>query len=171
MKTEIRRCTLEDLHVLQVIGTETYSETYSHLNTPENMNEYLELAFNLDQLKAELSNENSTFLFMYVNQVLAGYLKLNINDAQTYHVSDEAMEIERIYVKNVFQDKGLGKMLLQTAMKIASEMNKEEIWLGVWQKNKNAIDFHKNMEFEIRGEYSYFIGDEEQENYIMVKKL
>ncbi|SER89231.1 spermine/spermidine N-acetyltransferase [Gracilibacillus ureilyticus] len=171
MKTEIKKCTLEDLHALQVIGTETYSETYSHLNTPENMNEYLESAFNLDQLKTELSNDNSTFLFLYVNQVLAGYLKVNVNDAQTYHVSDDALEIERIYVKHVFQDKGLGKMLLQTGINLAKEMNKKEVWLGVWQKNKNAIDFHKNMGFETRGKYSYFIGDEEQENSIMVKTL
>ncbi|WP_066188213.1 MULTISPECIES: GNAT family N-acetyltransferase [Gracilibacillus] len=171
MKTTIRRCTLDDLQLLQQIGTDTYNETYSHLNTPENMNEYLEQAFNLDQLKIELSNPSSIFLFQYVDDVLAGYIKLNQGDAQTYQVGEDAMEIERIYVRSLFHEQGLGKELLFTGIDTAIEHQKKEIWLGIWRKNKNAIDFHKKMGFEARGTYSIYIGDEEQTNYVMVKEL
>ncbi|MFC4386457.1 GNAT family N-acetyltransferase [Gracilibacillus marinus] len=171
MRTNIRKCTLEDLQIIQEIGTQTYNETYSHLHTPEDMNEYLDSAFNLHQLKKELSNPSSTFLFLYVNDVLAGYLKLNENGAQTYEISENALEIERIYVRQMFQDKGLGRILLKTAIDYAKEHQKSEVWLGVWQKNKNAVDFHKNMGFEIKGSYSILIGDDEQVNNIMVKQL
>ncbi|UOQ50191.1 GNAT family N-acetyltransferase [Gracilibacillus caseinilyticus] len=171
MKTSIRQCTIDDLYLLQEIGTDTYNETYSHLNTPENINEYLENAFNVDQLTKELSNPSSTFLFQYVDKNLAGYLKINEADAQTYNVSDNALEIERIYVKNNYRSMGLGKVLLDKAMEIAKERQKSEIWLGVWRKNKNAIDFHKNMGFESRGSYSLYFGDDEQIMYIMAKKL
>ncbi|GAB2542374.1 GNAT family N-acetyltransferase [Gracilibacillus alcaliphilus] len=171
MKTTIRKCTLDDLQLLQQIGTETYNETYSHLNTPENMNEYLEQAFNIEQLTKELSNPSSTFIFQYVDDVLAGYLKLNEGDAQTYNVGDGAMEVERIYVRSLFHGRGLGKGLLETGIELAKERDKNEIWLGIWRKNKNAIDFHKKMGFEARGTYSIYIGDEEQTNYVMVKEL
>ncbi|GAE92583.1 negative regulation of sporulation, septation and degradative enzyme [Gracilibacillus boraciitolerans JCM 21714] len=171
MKTTIKKCTVEDLSVLQQIGTDTYNETYSHLNTPENINEYIENAFNTEQLQKELSNPSSTFLFQYVDNILAGYLKVNEGDAQTFEVDKNALEIERIFVKNNFHSKGLGKILLQKAIEIAKEKNKNSIWLGVWRKNKNAIDFHKNMGFETQGSYSTYIGDEEQDMYIMVKKL
>jgi diamine N-acetyltransferase len=171
VQTSIRKCTLEDLHLLQDIGTETYNETYSHLNTPENINEYLDQAFNTEQLTKELSNPSSTFLFQYVDNMLTGYLKVNEGEAQTYQIGDNALEIERIYVKNTFHEKGLGKLLLQTAIDIARERDKSEIWLGIWRKNKNAIDFHEKMGFEKRGSYSIYIGDEEQNNYIMVKQL
>lgn len=171
MKTMISKCTLDDLRLLQDIATDTYNETYSHLNTPENMNDYLENAFNTNQLTKELSNEFSSFLFLYSNDILIGYLKINEGPAQTREVGENAMEIERIYVKQKYQDKGFGKTLLQTAIELAKEHNKNEIWLGVWRKNKNAIEFHKSKGFEIRGQYSIFIGDEEKENYIMVKTL
>ncbi|RCW73256.1 GNAT family N-acetyltransferase [Saliterribacillus persicus] len=171
MDIQIRKCTLDDLPLLQTIATETYNETYSHLNTPENMNDYLENAFNSTQLKKELSNESSTFLFLYTNEVLAGYLKVNEGEAQTFEVGENALEIERIYVKEKFHDRGLGKTLLKKGFEIAKEKDKSELWLGVWQKNTNAVAFHKSMGFEVKGEYSFFIGDEEETNYIMVKSL
>lgn len=171
MATNIRRCTVEDLQLLQEISIDTYNETYSHLHTPENINDYLDKAFNLDQLMNELSNSSSTFLFQYINDVLAGYLKVNEGKAQTYEIGIDALEIERIYVKGTFQDKGLGKTLLNEAIEIAKERDKTEVWLGVWRKNKSAIDFHKKMGFEIQGTYSFYMGDEEHVNYIMVKTL
>ncbi|WP_058308762.1 GNAT family N-acetyltransferase [Gracilibacillus massiliensis] len=171
MRTDIKICTLEDLQLLQQIGTETYNETYSHLNTPEDINEYLENAFNTEQLQKELSNPSSTFLFLYVDNIIAGYLKVNEGGAQTFEVDDNALEIERIFVKTNFHSKGLGKFLLKKAIDIANERDKNTIWLGVWRKNKNAIDFHKKMRFETRGSYSTYIGDEEQIMYIMAKAL
>ncbi|GAA0309540.1 ribosomal protein S18 acetylase RimI-like enzyme [Gracilibacillus halotolerans] len=172
MSTKIKKCTLDDLEQLQNIAIETYNETYSHLNTPENMHDYLEKAFSTSQLKNELDNELSTFFLLLENNVIAGYLKINVDDAQTQHVSKEnALEIERIYVKSNFQDKGLGRILLNKGIEFAREQNKENVWLGVWNKNKTAIDFHRNMGFEVEGEYSVFVGDEEHVNYIMVKKL
>ncbi|MGG1721896.1 GNAT family N-acetyltransferase, partial [Bacillus wiedmannii] len=47
----IKKCTLEDLHKLQEISYETFDETFKHQNSPENMNAYLEKAFNLKQLE------------------------------------------------------------------------------------------------------------------------
>lgn len=171
LSTEIRKCTLSDLEQLQSIAIDTYNETYSHLNTPENIHDYLEKAFSTAQLKQELENKSSTFFFLLENSVIAGYLKINVDDAQTQRVFKNDLEIERIYVKQNFQDRGLGRTLLNKGIEIARELQKENVWLGVWNKNKSAIDFHKNMGFEIKGEYSVFVGDEEHVNYIMVKSL
>ena len=171
LSTKIKKCTLDDLEQLQNIAIETYNETYSHLNTPENMHDYLENAFSTAQLKQELENISSTFFFLLENNVLAGYLKLNVDDAQTQRGMEDELEIERIYVKQNFQDKGLGRILLNKGMEVAKDLQKKNVWLGVWNKNKSAINFHKNMGFEVKGEYSVFVGDEEHVNYIMVKSL
>lgn len=58
-------------------------ETFKHQNSPENMNAYLEKAFNLKQLENELANLSSQFFFIYFNNEVAGYLKVNTNDAYT----------------------------------------------------------------------------------------
>ncbi|WP_166703121.1 GNAT family N-acetyltransferase [Bacillus albus] len=171
MTINIKKCTLEDLHKLQEISYETFDETFKHQNSPENMNAYLEKAFNLKQLEKELANLSSHFYFIYFNNEVAGYVKVNMNDAQSEEMGEELLEIERIYIKSTFQKHGLGKYLLNRAIEIAMEHNKKKIWLGVWEKNENAIAFYKKMGFVQVGAHSFYMGDEEQTDFIMTKTL
>jgi diamine N-acetyltransferase len=171
MTINIKKCTLEDSHKLQEISYETFNETFKLQNSPENMNAYLERAFNLKQLEKELSHISSQFFFIYFNNEVAGYLKVNTDDDQSEEMGDESLEIERIYIKNEFQKHGLGKYLLNKAMEIAMECNKKKIWLGVWEKNENAIAFYKKMGFVQIGAHSFYMGDEEQIDFIMTKTL
>ncbi|MGG3564031.1 GNAT family N-acetyltransferase [Neobacillus rhizosphaerae] len=167
----IKKCTIEDLHTLQEISYETFNDTFKHQNSPENMNAYLEKAFNLKQVEKELSIISSEFFFVYFNNEIAGYLKVNTNDAQSEEMGDESLEIERIYIKTQFQKHGLGKYLLNKAVEMAMERNKKKIWLGVWEKNENAIAFYKKMGFVQTGAHSFYMGDEEQTDFIMTKIL
>ncbi|MFD0871291.1 Protease synthase and sporulation negative regulatory protein PAI 1 [Chlamydia abortus] len=171
MTITIKKCTLEDLRKLQEISYETFNEAFKHQNSPENMKAYLERAFNLKQLEKELSNRFSQFFFIYSNNEVAGYLKVNTDDAQSEKMGDETLEIERIYVKKKFQKLGLGQYLLNKAMEIAAKHNKKTIWLGVWERNENAIAFYKKMGFVQTGAHSFYMGDEEQLDFIMTKTL
>ncbi|MDR7236479.1 GNAT family N-acetyltransferase [Neobacillus drentensis] len=171
MTIMIKKCILEDSRKLQEISYQTFNETFKDQNSLENMNAYLERAFNLKQLEKELSNISSQFFFVYFNNEVVGYLKVNTNDAQSEEMGDESFEIERIYIKNKFQKHGLGKYLLNKAMEIALERNKKKIWLGVWEKNENAIAFYKKMGFVQTGAHSFYMGDEEQTDLIMIKTL
>jgi len=171
MTINIKQCTLEDSRILKEISYETFNETFKDQNSPENMTTYLERAFNLEQLEKELSNISSQFFFVYFNNEVAGYLKVNTNDAQSEEMGDESLEIERIYIKNKFQKHGLGKYLYNKAMEIAMERHKKKIWLGVWEKNENAISFYKKMGFVQTGAHSFYMGDEEQMDFIMTKTL
>ncbi|WP_026567194.1 GNAT family N-acetyltransferase [Bacillus sp. UNC41MFS5] len=171
MTININKCTLEDLHTLQEISYETFNDTFKHQNSPENMDAYLERAYNLKQLGKELSNISSEFFFVYFNNEIAGYLKINTNEAQSEEMGDESLEIERIYIRNKFQKHGLGRYLLNKARERAMEGNKKKIWLGVWEKNENAMAFYKKMGFVQTGAHSFYMGDEEQIDFIMTKTL
>jgi diamine N-acetyltransferase len=171
MTINIKKCALDDSRKLQEVSYETFNETFKHQNSPENMNAYLERAFNLNQLEKELSNISSQFFFAYFNNEVAGYLKVNTNDAQSEEMGDESLEIERIYIRSKFQKHGLGKYLINIAMEIAVKENKRKIWLGVWEKNENAIAFYKKMGFVQTGAHSFYMGDEEQIDFIMTKTL
>jgi diamine N-acetyltransferase len=171
MTIKLKQCNLGDLHRIQDISYETFNETFKDQNSPENMNAYLEKAFNLDQLEKELSTISSQFFFVYFHDEVAGYLKVNINDAQTEKMGSDSLEIERIYIKNKFQKHGLGKVLLNKAIEVAEERNKNKIWLGVWEKNENAIAFYKKMGFVQTGAHAFYMGDEKQTDFIMTKIL
>ncbi|KEQ21831.1 GNAT family N-acetyltransferase [Paenibacillus tyrfis] len=171
MTVKIKKCSREDLEILQEISIETFNDTFKDQNSPENMKAYLERAFNSQQLEKELSSISSEFFFVCFNEEHAGYLKVNINDAQSENMGDESLEIERIYIRSKFQRKGLGNDLINKAMEIAIRQNKKMIWLGVWEKNENAIDFYKKKGFVQTGAHSFYMGDEEQIDFIMTKTL
>lgn len=171
MTVKIVKCNREDLQLLREISIETFNDTFRNQNSPENMKAYLERAFNPKQLEKELSNISSEFYFICFNGEIAGYLKVNLNDAQSEKMGDESLEIERIYIRNKFQRKGFGKNLINKAMEIAEEQSKNNVWLGVWEKNENAICFYKKIGFVQTGAHSFYMGDEEQIDVIMTKTL
>ena len=171
MTMTIKKCTLVDSHALQAISVETFTETFKDQNSPEHLNSYLERAYNLEQLEQELANYSSQFFFVYFIQEVAGYLKVNTDEAQSEVMGTDSLEVERIYVKKKFQKHGLGKHLLNKAMEIALEQKKKKIWLGVWEENENAIAFYQKKGFVQTGSHSFYMGDDEQVDLIMTKTL
>ncbi len=63
MTITIKKCTIENLSMLQEISYVPFNETIKNHNSTENMNAFLERGFNLHQLEKELSNMNSPFFF------------------------------------------------------------------------------------------------------------
>lgn len=171
MVTTIKKCTFDDLHELQSISIETFTETFKDQNSPEDLQAYLDKAYDLGKLEQELAVSSSYFFFIYSDQEVAGYLKLNIEDAQTESMGDNSLEVERIYVRKAFQKYGFGKQLLNKAIELATEQNKKNIWLGVWEENDNAIAFYRKKGFVQTGSHSFFMGDDEQIDLILVKPL
>ena len=171
MSIEIKKCSVEDLQALQEVSIETFYDAFKDQNSSESMEAYLEKAFNLEKLALELSNISSQFFFVYFNDEVAGYLKININEAQSEEMGNESLEVERIYLKTKFQKHGLGKALLNKAIEIATERGKKKVWLGVWEKNESAIAFYMKMGFVQTGAHSFYMGDEEQLDFIMTKAL
>lgn len=171
MSVTLTKCTTEDAEQILEIGYETFDETFKAQNTPENMKDYLDKAFNLPQIEKELANPESHFFFLYSKNELAGYLKVNTGEAQTEDMGDEAAEIERIYVRSGFQKNGLGNVLLNKAEEVAKEKEKKKIWLGVWEKNENAISFYEKKGFVHESSHSFYMGDEQQTDFIMIKDL
>lgn len=171
MAITLKECGLEDLAALREISIETFTDTFGAQNTAEDLQAYLDQAYAPAQLEGELANPHSKFYFLYSEGELAGYMKLNINDAQTEEIAADALEVERIYIRKKFKRNGLGKYLIQQAMDKARKLDRTSIWLGVWEENPNAIAFYKKMGFSYVSSHSFFMGNDEQTDYIMQKKL
>ncbi|RVT67772.1 GNAT family N-acetyltransferase [Niallia taxi] len=171
MTITIKKCMIEDVNMLQEISYETFNETFKDQNSPENMASYLEKAFTIEQLKTELKNPSSQFFFVFVHNEIAGYLKVNTDNAQSEAIGADSLEVERIYVKSKYQKLGLGQQLFNKAIDVSYELNKKKIWLGVWEKNENAIAFYKRNGFVQTGAHSFYMGEEEQIDFIMTKTI
>ncbi|WP_268847257.1 GNAT family N-acetyltransferase [Flavobacterium aestivum] len=166
-KIEIRKASLSNLETIQDISKQTFIETFSDVNTPENMEEYVLLNFNAKQLSLEIDNPNSLFYLATLDSETVGYLKLNFGDAQTENANENALEIQRIYVLKEFHGKRIGQLLLDEAIKVARQMAVNSIWLGVWEKNYNAIGFYTKNGFITFDKHLFLLGDDPQTDLLM----
>lgn len=167
----IKKATAADLDRLQIIGRDTFSETFAPFNTRDNLEKYLEVAFADSKLAAELKDQNSEFYFAEVNDDVIGYLKINFGKSQTELQDDNAMEIERIYVLKSWHGRKAGKVLLDHAVGIARSRNVQYVWLGVWQKNLRALTFYKKNGFTVFDTHVFKMGNALQTDYMMKLEL
>ncbi len=161
------RVTIKDIDELQKISRQTFTDTYASGNTEENMRSYLQNTFSTERLSAELHDACSEFYFALLGDEVAGYLKLNTGKAQTELTNDNALEIERIYVRKEYQRRRIGKLLCETAIQRCRELHADYVWLGVWEENARAIQFYNKMGFTAFGKHIFVLGTEEQTDIMM----
>ena len=167
----IERAMLQDVLELQDIGRTTFRQTFAELNSEENMQKYLQESFSIDKLTEELSNKDSEIYFAILDAHVIGYLKINLNQAQTEKLDLDALEIERIYVKKEFQGQKVGQLLYQKAIERAHQIRASYVWLGVWEQNQRAIRFYTKNGFKPFSKHTFWLGDDEQTDLMMKKEL
>lgn len=171
MDIQITPVAIENIVDLQQISIQTFVETFATSNIEENMKKYLEEGFAIEKLMTEIGNPSSEFYFAKIEDQVVGYLKINFNNAQTEKQHENAMEIERIYVKASFQGKKVGQLLYNHALQIARNKNLQYVWLGVWEENSRAIEFYKKNGFVAFDKHIFKLGDDEQTDIMMKLQL
>lgn len=171
MNIRISPVTIQDINVLQDLSIETFSETFGQQNPPEDLELYLEKAFNPQQLIKEIMDSNTNFYFIFQEALLAGYIKLKNASLPEHSFLGEALEVERIYVRKPYQHLGLGKHLLDFASEEAQRTHKEYLWLSVWEHNPTACGFYKSQGYVECGSRHFHLGTLAQTDLIMKKEI
>lgn len=168
---EIRKATIADLEPLTQLCITTFIEAYGIHNTPENLNFYLQEAFNATQLTQELQSETEAYFILSEHDLPIAYIKLRYDCCPPDIADENWVEIQRIYVAGEHQQRGLGKELLKIAEAEAVSSGAHYIWLGVWQNNPKAIRFYEKNGFSIFGTQEFWLGDDCQSDFLMHKKV
>ena len=171
MDYTIKPITTSDVEKLQKVSRETFKATFDPYTAPNDMVRFLEEDYETVKLVKEIENPNSRFYFLMVQNEIAGYLKINVGDAQTEHLRENALEVERIYLRTNFQHRGLGNVLFDFAEKTAREEGKDYMWLGVYEKNVPAQHFYKRHGFSKVSQHTFQVGSDPQTDWLLVKKL
>lgn len=166
-QVHISKLTLSDLEELRNLSIETFYESFGSVNTEENMQHYIGHFLSAARLTAEISNPGSEFYFARLNGIAAGYLKINVGNAQTDLQEDKGFEIERIYVKSSFQGNRIGQLLFDKAIQLAHEQATDYLWLGVWEKNSGAIRFYERNGLVKFATHPFQLGDDQQTDILM----
>lgn len=167
MLLKLHKCTPNELGLLLQIARKTFADAFEKDNDPENFKAYFEAAFTTKQLLSELNDPNSSFYLVYFNDGLAGYFKVNLNKEPADFKLGKAMELERIYVLEIYHGQKIGVWILDQVKKMAHEASNQFLWLGVWENNGRAIAFYEGNGFKKFGMHPYYIGADKQMDFLM----
>ena len=158
----IRYGNINDAKMLSELGAKTFFDTFAKDNTPENMAAYLKKSFSPDMQRTELSNLINIFLIAEYESQSIGYAQLILDSKEEILTGIKPLEIRQIYALQEYLGKGVGKALMQTAIREAQQRDCDSLWLGVWEKNPRAIDFYKKWGFKEVGTHIFTVGDDPQ---------
>ena len=168
MDLNFKRIQNDKLELLRDISIKTFIETFESQNKKENIKQYLNTKMSLNNLKDELNNIDSYFYFIILKNKIIGYTKLNFESAQTEKIFiGKAFEVERIYLLSKYARKGYGRKAFENIFQIGKKKGYEKIWLGVWEYNKNAIEFYKHLGFKMFSKHSFLLGNDNQTDLLL----
>lgn len=167
----ITTVTLNDLDRLRDLAILTFEETFAATNSREDMNHYYARCFTDTKLKEELQNPESWWFFIESGGTLAGYLKVNVGQAQTEMQEDDGFEVERIYVLKEFYGTGVGAALMVHAIHLGRQKGKKYLWLGVHEENYRALRFYEKFGLREFSDHVFMMGTQPQRDVLMRVEL
>lgn len=160
-----------EINALHDISRTTFLNAFADKNDPDHMAHFLSNNLTVESLTLEMENPETQFYFAETDEALLGYLKLNIGKAQTETHLGNAMEIERIYLWSHWQGKQVGQWMLAQVLEKARAADFDWVWLGVWEKNTEAIRFYEKNGFVEFGRHVFMLGKDEQTDLLFKFKL
>ncbi len=159
--------------MLTALSYETFDDAFREhpKNSPADMKIYMEKAFNIEVVSAELSEENSIFLIAESENEAVGYAKITLGTFEEDIKAKRPLELNRLYAKTDFIGKGVGQQLMDECFKIAADKKCDAVWLGVWEYNPRAIRFYEKQGFRKVGSHVFLLGTDPQIDLLMQKNL
>ena len=169
---KIRAATIEDIHVLRDIGTETYRDHFSDIWTQIGMQAFLSEDFSILALQKSIeSPEHHCWLLALDDEERAvGFSK--VNWSKSIPVTGQVgAELQKIYFLKSQAGKGYGKQLLQFICQSAENRNERFIWLDVLKTNTHAQRFYESFGFRTLGEIPFSTDKAEIGMVVMSREL
>lgn len=146
---KIEKISLSEIEKFSEVATQAYFDHYRHLWYDAG-EWYASKCFNIKQLTEELSDIRNEFFFAILDKKLVGFLKLRPENQLTGQEGN-GFEVERIYLTNEATGRGAGRKLMEFAVEMANQQNKDYVWLKAMDSSQNAIRFYESLGFEICG--------------------
>ncbi|MBL7740352.1 MAG: GNAT family N-acetyltransferase [Chitinophagaceae bacterium] len=171
MNFDIREAIAAEAELIADMSRQTFYESFASQNAPEDMDQFMNNVFTREALMKEVGAPGNIFLLAFLNEEAVGYVRMR--DGMKHHefANRSSIEIARIYTLQHSIGKGAGSALMQKCLEIAKEMNRQVIWLGVWEHNHQAIRFYTKWGFEKFSEHDFVLGSDVQRDWLMKKEL
>jgi ribosomal protein S18 acetylase RimI-like enzyme len=154
MEPTVRAAGEQDVPALSALATRTWSDAFGDTVSPDNR------AAELEENRSETYFQNAlaekTILVAEAGGALVGYVQF------------EDGHIKRLYVETALQGRGVGRKLMEAALRHPRLASARRISLQVWEENSRAVRLYESFGFERAGTTTFTIGSEVIEDLVMV---
>lgn len=173
MNLKIRKAKIKDAEILTKIAWKSFYDAFAEhpANHPDDMKNYMDEAFTIEAISAELLDEDSIYFVVENENEMVGYAKLKQNSREEGISGENSLELCRLYAMPEFIGKGIGKTLMLHCLEFAKENGHDIFWLGVWEYNYRAQKFYAKFGFEKCGEHVFQLGNDPQTDWLMERKV
>jgi len=170
MQFQYRTPIPSDAPRLSLLLKAVYIHTYALEGVTTEFTEFTREQFSEESiLKLINSNEMDLLIALY-NDNPIGIAKVEYN--KTTPVGNrEGTLLDKLYVLNHFHGKGVGYQLLEKIEAIAKAKGEKEIWLWVYYKNHQAINFYERQNYKFIGMADFVVKENSYPNQILLKQL
>jgi len=168
-----RDATPADAALMARIGPETFTETFGHLYTPENLAAFL-TNHKEENWRTELEDKRYAVRIAEQGGAAAGFAKVgppSLPDSLPLAVEGPAAELKQLYVLKPWQGAGVAQSLMDWVLGEARRRGAAELYLSVFIDNHRARRFYARHGFEEVGRYAFMVGTHADEDIIMRLKL
>jgi ribosomal protein S18 acetylase RimI-like enzyme len=160
MKIIYRRWQENDLPAIQNLLLETWLDAYSSFIPEDDLRDYNNATYNQQALAAMYRQAG-------VNGFVADSDGRLVGCVRTRMAEDEhRFYVPSLYVLPHFQGKGIGKSLMNMAVKEAIALGQDRIWIGIMEKNKEGLDWYRKYGYNVVEEAPFTMGKTTVNHYI-----
>jgi len=156
---ELREASLKDAGALSKLGAATFAGTFQHLYSAKNLSRFLAEFHSEAYYKTALKDQSVKIWVIETAGELVGYTKIGPNSLPCVPPRPHALELSRLYLREPFQNQGLGARLMDQIIDYAQSHDYPEIVLSVYAENLGGQKFYRRYGFEKIGDYHFVVGD------------
>jgi GNAT superfamily N-acetyltransferase len=155
----------EDAALMARLGAETFTETFGHLYSSENLAAFL-VNHEPDKWRAELSDPAFAVRIATDGAEPAGFCKVG-PPSLPFEVTAPTLELRQLYVLEPWHGTGVAAAFMEWALGQARSRAAEQMFLSVFIDNHRARRFYARYGFEEVGRYDFMVGDHVDHDLIL----
>ncbi|WP_162668217.1 GNAT family N-acetyltransferase [Gemmata massiliana] len=163
----IRIADAGDAGALAELGRRTFHDTFAVYNRPEDMDAYMNEAFNAERISAEILEPGAVYLVAGEPPKVIGFARV-VSVAPPACITGPApVRLAKLYVSTDAIGSGVGAALMRASIEWASNAGHKTLWLGVWEHNHRAKAFYARWGFVPVGVETFRLGSDDQSDVLM----
>jgi diamine N-acetyltransferase len=145
----IRPAWRDDLAALSALARQTYADALGHSFSAPDLAAHLESGLADDYFRQAF--EEDVFLLAEAEGRLVGFVQFGPLRISVPAPTTRDQELRRIYVHAGFQNRGIGRQLMEAALGHPRLKGAANVYLDVWEQNRGARRLYERYGFDVIG--------------------